>query len=64
MQSLKDDRPATPDEAQQLSSLTESIKLLRERRRKLTLTISKLVERHRLIKDRLRTRARRQEQPQ
>lgn len=60
MHFLKDEL-TTPDEAQQLSSLAESIKLLRERRRKLTLTISKLIERKRLIEDRLRTRARRQE---
>jgi len=50
-----------PEEAQQLASLSESITLLRERRRKLTLTIAKLVERRKIISDRLRTRARRQE---
>lgn len=51
----------TPDEAQNLADLTTSIATLRERRRKLTLTISKLVERKRLIEDRARTRARRAE---
>lgn len=49
------------DEAQALADLSTSIAELRERRRKLTITIAKLVERRRLISDRLRTRERRKE---
>lgn len=53
--------PSLVDEERNLADLTASIKLFRERRRKLTLMISKLVERRRLIEDRRRNRTKRME---
>lgn len=51
----------TPNEAQDLESLRTSIEALRARRRRLTITISKLLESKRTIEARLRKRAQRQE---
>lgn len=52
---------ADPDEARQHADLTAAIAEFRERRRRLTITISRLVESKRTLENRLRTRARRAE---
>jgi len=49
----------TPEESHALAELRATIAELRERRRKLSLTISRLVESKRTLEARLRTRARR-----